>query len=281
MGRGRGRGWEEVVWEELGLGIVGSEMKRGGGFGGGGNGGVPLLSPSARKVPQSPTSGLGSLTLHDKEAGSEFASTTTFVQVDTSSFRELVQKLTGASDSDVEKLPITLPSRQAARGGGAGTGGGDGSARPVDNTYGGLIPKPVGDLSARRPAFKLHERRQSNLRKLDVKGLGAAAAFRRGVAGYGGGSPTPDLSPALSPKFPSCIASPVTPLTKDVFESAHAPTTPTSYEGYSTAVRSREATSAEPRDPLLYLHPPSERPRQQPELLTLFPLTSPRCSETS
>lgn len=259
-------------------------MRRGGaGSGGGSNGGAPLLSPSSRKVPQSPTSGLGSLTLHDKEAGGhEFASTTTFVQVDTSSFRELVQKLTGASDSDVEKLPITLPSRQASRG-----GGGDGSARPVDNTYGGLIPKPVGDLSARRPAFKLHERRQSNLRKLDVKGLGAAAAFRRGVAGYGGGSPTPDLSP----KFPSCIASPVTPLTKDVFESSHAPTTPTSYEGYGTCIRPREPASAGAggqdsnarldRDPHFYLHPPSERPRQQPELLTLFPLTSPRCSETS
>ncbi|KAG0624401.1 hypothetical protein M758_3G244900 [Ceratodon purpureus] len=260
-------------------------MKRGGGSS---NGGAPLLSPTGRKVPQSPTSGLGSLSLQEKEGagGQEFASTTTFVQVDTSSFRELVQKLTGASDSDVEKLPITLPSRQASRGGGGGGGGGDGSARPVDNTYGGLIPKPVGDLSARRPAFKLHERRQSNLRKLDVKGLGAAAAFRRGVAGYGGGSPTPDLSP----KFPSCIASPVTPLTKDVFESSHAPTTPTSYEGYVN-LRPREPASAPAggqdsnarldRDPHFYLHPPSERPRQQPELLTLFPLTSPRCSETS
>lgn len=258
------------------------EMKRGGGLGGrsgGGGNGAPMLSPSSsRKVPQSPTSGLGSLTLHDK--GEEFASTTTFVQVDTSSFRELVQKLTGASDSDVEKLPITLPSRQASRGAGEGA-----AARPVDTTFGGLIPKPVGDLSARRPAFKLHERRQSNLRKLDVKGLGAAAAFRRGVAGYGGGSPTSDLSP----KFPSCIASPVTPLTKDVFESAHAPTTPTSYEGYGACIRPREAASGGPdskatpleRDPHFYLHPPSDRPRQQPELLTLFPLTSPRCSETS
>lgn len=259
-------------------------MKRGGAFSGGGgnaNGGAPLLSPSSRRVPQSPTSGLGSLSLNDKDGGhQEFASTTTFVQVDTSSFRELVQKLTGASDSDVEKLPITLPSRQASR------GGGDASAVKMDNTYGGLIPKPVGDLSARRPAFKLHERRQSNLRKLDVKGLGAAAAFRRGVAGYGGGSPTPDLSP----KFPSCIASPVTPLTKDVFESAHAPTTPTSYEGY-TCVRPREpVSSAVGQDsskarldiePHFYLHRPSDRPRQQPELLTLFPLTSPRVSESS
>lgn len=266
-------------------------MKRGGGFGGGGGnangpGGLPLLSPSSRKLPPpSPTSGLGSLSLNEKEATSaqEFASTTTFVQVDTSSFRELVQKLTGASDSDVEKLPITLPSRQASRGGiDAAT-----AAAKMDNTYGGLIPKPVGDLSARRPAFKLHERRQSNLRKLDVKGLGAAAAFRRGVAGYGGNSPTPDLSP----KFPSCIASPVTPLSKDVFESAHAPTTPTSYEGYtdrlihthidrySSTESSRSRTDIEPQ---FYLHPPAERPKQQqPELLSLFPLTSPRISESS
>jgi hypothetical protein len=44
--------------------------------------------------------------------------------------------------------------QQAAKG-----GAGDGSAaRPVDNTYGGLISKPVGVLSARRLAFKLYER---------------------------------------------------------------------------------------------------------------------------
>lgn len=265
-------------------------MKRTGGLSGGGGGNAPLLSPpSSRKVPvpPSPTSGLGSLSLNEKGGGeSEFASTTTFVQVDTSSFRELVQKLTGASDSDVEKLPITLPSRQASRGNGNGSANGNGDASAaagkMDNTYGGLIPKPVTDLSARRPAFKLHERRQSNLRKLDVKGLGAAAAFRRGVAGYGGGSPTPDLSP----KFPSCIASPVTPLTKDVFESAHAPTTPTSYEGY-TCIRPRDAPAQDGSksrldiEPHFYLHPQSERPRQQPELLSLFPLTSPRLSESS
>lgn len=264
-------------------------MRRGGGFSAGegnanGGGGLPSLSPSSRKLPPpSPTSGLGSLSLNEREATSaqEFASTTTFVQVDTSSFRELVQKLTGASDSDVEKLPITIPSRQASRGGVDAA-----AAAKMDNTHGGLIPKPVGDLSARRPAFKLHERRQSNLRKLDVKGLGAAAAFRRGVAGYGGSSPTLDLSP----KFPSCIASPVTPLTKDVFESAHAPTTPTSYEVYTDRLvhtqtdrySSKESScSRTDIEPEFYLHPPAERPRQQqPELLSLFPLTSPRVSES-
>lgn len=254
------------------------EMKRGVAFSAGGassnsNGGASLVSPTYRgasKVPPSPTSGLGSLSLADRDGGQEFASITTFVQVDTSSFRELVQKLTGASDSDVEKLPITLPSRQASR------GVADSNAHKMDGTYGGLIPKPVGDLSARRPAFKLHERRQSNLRKLDVKGLGAAAAFRKGVAGYGCGSPTPDLSP----KFPSCIASPVTPLNKDVFESLHAPTTPTSYEGYP-CVRPRDELAKTERDPIFYLQPTPERPRQQPELLTLFPLTSPRVSDTS
>lgn len=252
-------------------------MKRAGsGIGGSPNGSPPSSSPSSRKVPQSPI-GLGSLSLQEKERNQEFPSTTTFVQVDTSSFRELVQKLTGASDSDVEKLPITLPSRQSSR-----AGCDIAASQRMDNTYGGLIPKPVGDLSARRPAFKLHERRQSNIRKLDVKGLGAAAAFRRGVAGYGGSSPTSDLSP----KFPSCIASPVTPLTMDVFENAYAPTTPTSYEGY-TCLRPREAAEEvegrTERDAHFFLQPSPhyERPRQQPELLTLFPLTSPRASETS
>jgi hypothetical protein len=309
-------------------------MKRGGGDGGGGgigNGslGVTMsLSPSSSSIsnndnkmmiqlPDSPSSALGSLSLQERDHEQQqcAAASTTFVHVDTCNFREVVQKLTGASDNDgLEKFPITLPSRQAARAAAAAAGGGD---KLADNTYGGLIPKPVGDLSARRPAFKLHERRQSFLlRKLDVKGLGLPSGLRRGTSGgYGSSaaaaavcSPTSDLSPRFNP---SLMSSPVTPLTMNVFENNNAgsngngcaPTTPNSYDVY-TCLRPREtqaqelleggaggevggggspAAAAGSREERFFLHssPTLERPRQLPELLTLFPLTSPRASEPS
>ncbi|CAK9872493.1 unnamed protein product [Sphagnum jensenii] len=206
---------------------------------------------------------------------SSSTASTTFVHVDTCNFREVVQKLTGASDNDgLEKFPITLPSRQAARAAAAAAGGGD---KLADNTYGGLIPKPVGDLSARRPAFKLHERRQSFLlRKLDVKGLGLPSGLRRGTsAGYGSSaaaaaavcSPTSDLSPRFNP---SLMSSPVTPLTMNVFENNNAGS-----NGNGSGAGSREERY------FLHSSPTLERPRQLPELLTLFPLTSPRASEPS
>jgi hypothetical protein len=227
----------------------------------------------------------------------EIASTTTFVQADTSSFRELVQKLTGASDSDLEKFPITMTSRQAAARAGGGTVEAAGTHKQHDNTFGGLLPKPVSDLSVRQPPFKLHERRQTfNIRKLEVKGLGAAAAFRRGTASYGGLSPSSAAercSSPLSQKFPSLSLSPVTPLTMDTFDKTHAPTTPKTFEPcpgllkpspHSNSAAEGTTTQKDIMVPHFFLHhpsPPSERPRSKPELLTLFPLTSPRASETS
>ncbi|CAK9871359.1 unnamed protein product, partial [Sphagnum jensenii] len=153
----------------------------------------------------------------------EFASPTTFVQADTSSFRELVQKLTGASDSDLEKkLPIT---------------------------------PAIDSLSARRPSFKLHERRQSNIRKLEIK---------------------PGLSTATDVSEKTCYG-PRTPTT--TYESCY-------YTGLKSRTQNHlpEATERERHaTPHFFLHPsPSsfDPTRPQPELLSLFPLTSPRATET-
>ncbi len=264
---------------------------------GGAGGGMspPLLSPSiSKKQPRSPS---GSGSVASTITTQEIASTTTFVQADTSSFRELVQKLTGASDSDLEKFPITMTSRQAAARAGGGTVEATGTHKQHDNTFGGLLPKPVSDLSVRQPPFKLHERRQTfNIRKLEVKGLGAAAAFRRGTASYGGLSPSSAAercSSPLSQKFPSLLPSPVTPLTMDAFDKTHAPTTPKTFEPcpgllkpspHSISAAEGTTTQKDIMVPHFFLHhpsPPSERPRSKPELLTLFPLTSPRASETS
>ncbi|KAG5537490.1 hypothetical protein RHGRI_024807 [Rhododendron griersonianum] len=70
---------------------------------------------------------------------------TTFVQADPTTFRAVVQKLTGAPhDPAAPKLPISLPARLAGK-------------------------SPSGDMGPRRPPFKLHERRQSGGRKLEIK----------------------------------------------------------------------------------------------------------------
>jgi len=206
------------------------------------------------------------------------SATTTFVQADTSSFRELVQKLTGVSNSDLDKkLPITLPSRQQA-------------AKIDNSSFRDLIPKPVVDMSARRPSFKLHERRQANLRKLEVNRLGAsAAAFNPGLLLPP--STTTELSSSPSnKKFSSPAAcGPDTPgLTMEFFEKAYAPKTPTtppSEGSFCTGLKSqpqhlKEEDRGKDAIPFL-LHPsPSSDPtRPQPELLSLFPLASPHTSD--
>ena len=67
---------------------------------------------------------------------------TTFVQADPSTFRALVQKLTGATPETFSKHPVTVP------------------------TCSSLKPVPA-DMGPRRPAFKLQERRQ-HMRKLEI-----------------------------------------------------------------------------------------------------------------
>ncbi|CAK9178885.1 unnamed protein product [Ilex paraguariensis] len=147
---------------------------------------------------------------------------TTFVQADTNTFRELVQKLTGASSDSQDKLPVTHPTRF--------------STKPVDTTR------------IRRSPFKLQERRQHTMRKLEVK-LGLTSLYN---------------SPRQAQSMLSSVQSPVTPLGCDsVFVSRVGTESPPSEEEKAIAAKG------------YYLHP-SPRKAQPPELLTLFPLTSPR-----
>ncbi|XP_010268505.1 PREDICTED: VQ motif-containing protein 11-like [Nelumbo nucifera] len=167
------------------------------------------------------------------------ATPTTFVQADAHTFRELVQKLTGASEDDSEKLPITVPARFSAR-----------SSNSSDV------------VGPRRPAFKLHERRQ-NMRKLEIK-LGLTS-LRNSTA----------LSPRQNHLLVSPISSPVTPLSPDPLFSGHFPGSG-SESPSSPAVSEEEKAIAEKG---FYLHPsPLSTPRgsEPPELLPLFPLSSPK-----
>ncbi|XP_040375826.1 VQ motif-containing protein 4-like [Oryza brachyantha] len=175
---------------------------------------------------------------------------TTFVQADTTSFKQVVQILTGT------------PETAAA----AAAGGAAAASPPASKP----APAPPGP---KKPAFKLYERRSSmKSLKMLCPLLPAAAAFGPGGGGGGGFSPrgfSPRGLEVLSPSmldFPSlALGSPVTPL----------PPLP----------GSDEAAAAEDRaiaEKGFYLHPSPRgnagaggELQPPPRLLPLFPLQSP------
>ncbi|XP_042504252.1 VQ motif-containing protein 33-like [Macadamia integrifolia] len=181
------------------------------------------------------TSALGS-------PSSTTATPTTFVQADAHTFRELVQKLTGAGDDLQERLPITLPARLSAR-----------------SSLSGDIVGP------RRSNFKLQERRQ-NMRKLEIK-LGLTSIRS---PPYSPRQTQTQNHPIVSP-----IPSPVTPLGSETLFSVQ-------YSGSGSESPSSPAVLEEEKaiaEKGFYLHPsPLSTPRgsDPPELLPLFPLSSPR-----
>ncbi|KAE8649934.1 hypothetical protein Csa_012580 [Cucumis sativus] len=104
-------------------------------------------------------------------------SPTTFVQADTNSFRDLVQKLTGFA-GDSEKLPVTHLSKLS-------------SSKP--------FPPPAADYHTgpRRSPFKLQERRHT-IRKLEIQ-LALTRPFK-------------NSSPSHTRRVDSPVPGPVTPL---------------------------------------------------------------------
>ncbi|KDP33493.1 hypothetical protein JCGZ_07064 [Jatropha curcas] len=158
-------------------------------------------------------------------------SPTTFVQADTNTFRDLVQKLTGLAGDSSEKFPVTLPTKLSSK-----------------------LSHPVDPTGPRRSSFKLQERRQHTIRKLEIElGLTSQFSFRK------------------THRLESPIPSPVTPLSSDsLFFRSPGTESPS-----SPAVSEEEKAIAEKG---FYLHPsPLTTPRgsEPPELLTLFPLSSP------
>lgn len=201
-----------------------------------------------RPTPPSPVASLP-MPLPQASADPSNPFPTTFVQADTTSFKQVVQILTGT------------PETAAA----AAAGGAQASPQPPQKP----APAPPGP---KKPAFKLYERRSSmKSLKMLCPLLPAAAAFAAG--GSAGGFSPRGFSPrgveVLSPSmldFPSlALGSPVTPL----------PPLP----------GSEEARAAEDRaiaEKGFYLHP---SPRGNagaagdlqppPRLLPLFPVQSP------
>ncbi|KAJ1263688.1 hypothetical protein BS78_09G205200 [Paspalum vaginatum] len=170
---------------------------------------------------------------------------TTFVQADTASFKQVVQRLTGSDTPPPAQKPANKPHAHGHHGAGG--------------------PK--------KPAFKLYERRigKSNLKMIAPLAMAAAGASPRK---HSSSSQQQEL--LLSPSvldFPSlALGSPVTPLVADPFNrspaSASASASPG--EGYE-AERDAIARNG------FFLHP-SPRAAEPPRLLPLFPVTSPRAA---
>ncbi|KAI4304372.1 hypothetical protein MLD38_039893 [Melastoma candidum] len=178
---------------------------------------------------------------------------TTFVQADTSSFKHVVQMLTG-SPSPNPPLPSRLHS-----------------IPPIKPA----ISKKPGPVSS---GFKLYERRNSH-NNLKINPLHPLSGFFAAIK--------PDiLSPSIL-DFPSLALSPVTPLTHDPFSRSPTTLGPVGQAGspderggggggVSPGRADAEAEERGIREKGFFLHP---SPRgTEPKLLPLFPVTSPRVS---
>lgn len=169
---------------------------------------------------------------------------TTFVQADTTSFKSVVQMLTGSSQTLKHATTSTKPDPSPAR---------------------NLIP-PIKTNPNKKPS-KLYERRNT-FKNFKISPLVPAFTSSGGCSN----SPRNEiLSPSLL-DFPSLVLSPVTPLISDPFN--RSPVTDGSPE---IDVGAEEKAIKEKG---FYLHPsPVSTPAR--ELLPLFPLTSPKLSSSS
>ncbi|CAK9138241.1 unnamed protein product [Ilex paraguariensis] len=171
---------------------------------------------------------------------------TTFVQADTSTFKQVVQMLTGSSET-AKQASKPIPSD------------------PPPSK--GSISIPLIKTGQKKQGFKLYERRSILKNGLMISPLMPGLAPNSGISPRN----TEILSPSIL-DFPSLVLSPVTPLIEDPFEKS-SPSMGNSSE--------EEKAIAEKK---FYLHPSprTTTPRDsEPQLLPLFPVTSPRVSGSS
>ncbi|KAJ4982342.1 hypothetical protein NE237_033179 [Protea cynaroides] len=177
---------------------------------------------------------------------------TTFIQADTSSFKQVVQMLTGSSET----------AKQASK------------ASPADTSNKSLIP-PI-KTGPKKQGFKLYERRNS-LKNLKISPLMPGALVHQN-SGFSPRKPE-ILSPSLL-DFPGLVLSPVTPLIPDPFNRSPPPCNSNSNgDSISNSLAEQKAIAEKG----FYLHPsPITTPRDsEPRLLPLFPVTSPKVSGLS
>ncbi|XP_057457110.1 VQ motif-containing protein 4-like [Lotus japonicus] len=168
---------------------------------------------------------------------------TTFVQADTTTFKHVVQMLTGSSTETATKPP---PPPQDP-------------FPPPSSTRNFNIP-PIKTAPIKKQGFKLYERRNSLKNNLILNTM--MPNFSSSSAAFSPRQAAELLSPSLL-DFPSLTLSPVTPLNDDAL-------------GNSSSSEEDKAIAEKG----FYLHPsPVSTPRDsEPQLLPLFPLSSPRVS---
>ncbi|XP_038882910.1 VQ motif-containing protein 4-like [Benincasa hispida] len=173
---------------------------------------------------------------------------TTFVQADTSSFKQVVQMLTGSPETAKQVSTPDPPSKSH-------------------------IP-PIKSIPKRQhSSFKLYERRNAlhNLQIINPV-FASSVSSPRNIHNH------PEiLSPSML-DFPSLVLSPVTPLIPDPFgRSQPLNSDPANNVNCSNSGLDEDAEAKAIREKGFYLHPsPATTPREsEPQLLPLFPITSP------
>ncbi|XP_013677032.1 VQ motif-containing protein 4 [Brassica napus] len=212
-------------------------------------------STESNKPPITPTRNL----TPRSESGNPYP--TTFVQADTTSFKQVVQMLTGSSDRPKHHNNNNTSSLKP-------------DPRSSSPSQFSIPPIKAVPNKKQSSGFRLYERRNS-MKNLKINPLNPV--FNPVNSAFSPRKPE-ILSPSiLSPSildFPSLVLSPVTPLVPDPFNrSGSSNRSPDDVE--EKAMKEKG----------FYLHPspaPATTPMdQEPRLLPLFPVTSPRVSGSS
>ncbi|XP_004485790.1 VQ motif-containing protein 4 [Cicer arietinum] len=164
---------------------------------------------------------------------------TTFVQADTTSFKQVVQMLTGSSET----------AKQASKS--------NNNIPPIKS-----LPKK------QHQSFKLYERRNSLHKNLNINPLLPIFSPKNNST-FSPRNKQEILSPSIL-DFPALVLSPVTPLIPDPFDRSNSART----SSFNAEAEEDKAI----KEKGFFLHPsPSSTPRDaEPRLLPLFPTTSPR-----
>ncbi|XP_021843628.1 VQ motif-containing protein 4-like [Spinacia oleracea] len=223
------------------------------------NNSPPLNSPTSCSTTQPP------LPITRSDPNSPYP--TTFVTADTSSFKQVVQMLTGSSEVTPKHNPKPPQQQQQQQ-----------QQNHHENHSRNYVIPPV-KTAPKKQGFKLYERRNS-IKNL-ISPLNAASAnFTHQNPSFSPRYKTEILSPSLL-DFPSLTLSPVTPLVEDPFNKSSPSIGGGSGGGGNCGGFAAEEEKKSMAEKGYYLHPsPISTPRDsQPQLLTLFPLSSPRVSD--
>ncbi|GAB2284507.1 hypothetical protein Dimus_018962 [Dionaea muscipula] len=234
----------------------------------------PLNSPSSHGSNSLTTTNNGGTHIPITRSDPNSPYPTTFVTADTSSFKQVVQLLTGSSETskslsrqqqhqnpnspDQNHLPHPPPHQL--------------------NSKNFPIP-PIKGAPKKQQGFKLYERRNILRNSLMISPLTAAVNSAGSNFSPRKLAPPEILSPSLL-DFPSLTLSPVTPLKPEDPFGKGSPSTTVGNSGSSAAAAEEQRAIAEKG---FYFHPSprsmANKESEPPQLLPLFPVTSPRASE--